>query len=218
MQELLPSFLLEPNILYLVLIVGAWVGVLALLIPGTGIIEVLVAGSLLVGLFGLVSVGASWLGLLLIFVAFGLYAAALYRQFKSAQEPEKAGALPVSPWHMILIGYAVQALAGLIIAIGLPDLSWFLVVMLALASLAIYRWMLLPTVSALRPPPQAGVEALIGARAEVRSVGASGRPDMVYLNGELWQAAADSPAAVGEMVEVMARDGMTLHVRKIAQE
>lgn len=217
MESVLPSFLLEPNLLYLALVVASLSAVLALFVPGTGIIELLVAVGLLYGLIGLATIGAGWPVLLLLVAAFGLYALAVLGQFMAAREPARRPLLPVSPWVAALAAAAVQVAAGLLLTASLPGLAWWLVVALALGSLAVYRWMLLPTVNALRPPPQAGVEALIGAKAEVRTVPiAPGKPGMVYLNGELWQAAADEELAVGETVEVVAREGMRLTVRRAA--
>lgn len=217
MEPLLPPALLDPNLLYLVLVAAAWIAVLALFVPGTGIIEVLVIVGLLFGLGGLLTIGAGWPGLVLLLIAFGLYALAILSQFMAAREPARRSWLPVSSWTAALVATAVQIGAGLLLASGLPGLAWWLVVALALGSLAIYRWMLLPTVNALRPPPQTGVEALIGARAEVRSApSAPGRPWMVYLNGELWQAVSADDLTVGETVEVIAREGMRLTVRRIA--
>ncbi len=219
MEALVPSFLLEPNLLYLVLVTAAWIAVLALFVPGTGIIELLVAIGLLFGLGGLVAIGAGWPALLLLLVAFGLYALAILSQFLAAREPARQFRLPVSSWTVALVATVVQIGAGLLLTTSLPALAWWLVVALALGSLAIYRWMLLPTVNALRPPPQAGVEALIGARAEVRTRPIKpGQPGMVYLNGELWQAVSSEELAIGETVEVIAREGMRLTVRRAPAE
>ncbi len=211
----IPAFLLEPNLLYLMLVAAAWIMVLALFVPGTGVIEFVAVAGLLLGLGGLVIMGAGWAGLLLALVAFGLYALAILRQFAGARDFAK---LPSALGPMTLAGIAalVQVISGLLLAGSLPGLAWWLVIVLALASLGIYRWMLLPTVSALRPPPQAGAEALIGEIATVRSAPAAGRPGTVYLNGELWQIAADEPLVAGDRVEVMARDDMRLIVQKVA--
>lgn len=217
MEPLLPPALLDPNLLYLALVAAAWIAVLALFVPGTGIIEALVIVGLLFGLGGLLTIGAAWPALVLLLIAFGLYALAILSQFIVAREPARRPWLPVSSWTAALVATAVQIGSGLLLTSSLPDLAWWLVVALALGSLAIYRWMLLPTVNALRPPPQTGVEALIGTRAEVRSApSAPGRPWMVYLNGELWQAVSADDLTVGETVEVIAREGMRLTVRRIA--
>lgn len=209
----IPAFLLEPNLLYLALVVAAWIAVLALFVPGTGVIELFAGVGLLYGLGGLLYAGAGWPGLVLALVAFGLYALAIFRQFATVRDEAK-DPIPLGPMAVAGVAALVQVISGLLIGGSLPGLAWWLVVLLALASLAVYRWMLLPTVSALRPAPQAGVEALIGALAEVRTPPHDGKPGTVYLNGELWQAMADSPLAEGDTVEVMAREGMKLIVQK----
>lgn len=209
----IPAFLLEPNLLYLALIVAAWIAVLALFIPGTGVIELFAAVGLLYGLGGMLYVGVGWPGPLLALVAFGLYALAIFRQFASARDSSK-DSIALGPMTVAVVAALVQVISGLLIGSSLPGLAWWLVVLLALASLAVYRWMLLPTVSALRPAPQAGVEALIGAVAEVRTPPHDGKPGTVYLNGELWQAVGDGPLAAGDEVEIVARQGMRLIVQK----
>ena len=109
----------------------------------------------------------------------------------------------------------VQAVGGLLIVGGLPALSPWLVLILAAISLVVYRWMLLPVAGALRPPPQSGAEALIGDLAQVRGAPeAPGKPGMVFVNGELWQAICAQPLAEGDVVRVVARDGMRLRVEK----
>jgi membrane-bound serine protease (ClpP class) len=213
----LPAFLLEPTWLYLVLIVVAWIVVLALFVPGTGVIEVTAAIGLLYGLGGLLAAGASWAGLLLVLAAFGLYAAAILRQLALARPASGPPLIPLGPLALALIATLLQVIGGLLIAGRLPGLAWWLVILLALGSLAVYRWMLLPAVSALRPPPQSGTEALIGATAEVRFAATDDRPASVFLNGELWQVASEETLAVGDTVEVVAREGMRLVVRRTAR-
>jgi membrane-bound serine protease (ClpP class) len=55
-----------------------------------------------------------------------------------------------------------------------------------------------------------GAEALIGARAEVLD------GDWVRVRGERWRARATDPLRPGETVEVVARDGLVLEVRRPA--
>lgn len=212
------AVLLEPNLLYLFLIVAAWVGILAVFVPGTGVIELVAALGLLFGVGGLVYRGADLLALLLLGASYALYALAVLGQLSPPPKlPDDGGPLwSRSPWLVALAATALQALGGLALVASLPGLAPLTVLALALASLAVYRWMLAPTVSALRPPPQSGAEALIGSWGEVRQAPpAPGRPAMVYVDGELWQAVSNDDLAVGDRVEVLDRQGMRLYVRKI---
>jgi membrane-bound serine protease (ClpP class) len=211
MDGLLASLTQDPNLVYLILVVGGWVGVVALFIPGTGVIELMAGLGLLIGLGGLLGAGANVIGLLLVAVAFVAYALTILRRVTaSGQEP-----WPVSAWVVALFATVAQMAGGLLIAEGLSGLSPWLVLVMAVISLAVYRWMLLPVVTALRPPPQSGAEALIGHLAEVRSApGVPGKSAMIFLNGELWQAICDDPLIEGDQVRVLAREGMRLRVEK----
>lgn len=217
MDNFLTSIFSEPNFLYIVLITSAWIGVVALFVPGTGVIELTAAIGLLVGLGGLASAGSGVVGLGLFGFSFGLYALALLRLFsQEAGEWRTAMRWPASIWALALSATLLQFFGGVALNASLPDLSLVTVALLAVGSFAIFRWMLTPTVRALHPPPQAGAESLIGERAEVRfAPEAPGKPGTVFLSGELWQAVADAPLAVGDTVEVIKRDGMRLHVRRL---
>ncbi len=222
MNEVLPSVLFDPNLLYVILIAAAWVGVLALFVPGTGIIELLAVVGLLIGIGGVVYSGGNVIGLVLFAASFGLFALAIWRQFSvpALPQPSESGAArtwPLSVWALMIGAAVVQFFGGVVLIGSLPGLSLVTVAVIALGSLAIFRWMLMPTANALRPPPRAGVESLIGERAEVRHAPeAPGKVGTVFLNGELWQAVSDEPLTAGEEVVVLARQGMRLHVRRVA--
>ncbi len=214
--EVLQPLLLDANLMYLLFIAAAWGGVLALFLPGTGIAEFLSASGLLLGLAGLLYGGANVAGLIVLAVSFALYALALLRQFPVRAPwllPGWAGA----SWGLALAATAVQFIGGVLLSLSMEPLSLWTVLVLAPGSLAIYRWVLTPAIRVLRRPPQAGVETLIGSRGEVRfAPEAPGRVGSAYLNGELWQIVAEEPLKVGDIVEVTAREGMRLHVRKVA--
>ncbi len=212
MEALFESIGQQPDVTYLIFLVGGWIGVLALFIPGTGVIEVVAGVGLLFGFGGLWVAGGSLPGLLLIVASFAVYGLTTLRRVTAGDET----GLPLSAWGLALLATAGQLVGGLLLVGTLPALSVWLVIGLALASLALYRWMLLPVLNALRPQPQSGVESLIGVVAEVRRAPeAPGQPGMVYLNGELWQAVCDEPLSAGDPVRVVSRKGMRLKVEKI---
>jgi membrane-bound serine protease (ClpP class) len=208
--------ILEPNLLYIILIGAAWLAVVAMFIPGTGYFEVAAVAGLLLGVGGAISQGANAIGLALLALSFGLYALVVLRLLLLAQAGDD-----LAPWRRTavvlgVIAALIQAAGGLVLFVDVPGVSPWIVLILALVSLAVHRWMLTPAAAALRPPPQTGSEALFGARAEVRGAPPTpGQAAMIYLNGELWQAVADLPLAAGDRVEVIGREGMRLRVRKI---
>ena len=185
--------LLEPNVAYLIFATGAWLTVLALLVPGSGIIEVAASLGLIAGLGGLASRGASALGLALIVVSFVVYALADLRAFR-IQAP-RSESLLANRWLQSVI------------------------IIMALVSLAIHQWVMKPILAALRPPPFSGAETLIGERAVVRRAAPTpGQPGMAFLRGERWEVVADQPLEEGDTVEVIRREGMRLIVHKAAHD
>lgn len=212
MDALFESIGQQPDLTYLIFLVGGWVGVLALFIPGTGVIEAVAGVGLLLGFGGLWVAGGSLPGLLLIVASFVVYGLTTLRRVTTG---DKTG-WPLSAWGMALLATAGQLVGGLLLVGTLPALSVWLVIGLALVSLALYHWMLIPVLNALWPQPQSGVESLIGVAAEVRRAPeAPGQPGMVYLHGELWQAVCDEPLSAGDQVRVVSRKGMRLKVEKI---
>jgi membrane-bound serine protease (ClpP class) len=65
-----------------------------------------------------------------------------------------------------------------------------------------------------RSKPSLGIEGLIGEIGEVR--GALAPRGKIFVHGEYWNAEADAEIPAGEKVEVIAADGMTLKVRRVA--
>ncbi|HVU13065.1 MAG TPA: hypothetical protein VHD90_17425, partial [Phototrophicaceae bacterium] len=59
---------IDPNLVYLILIVGLWLSVTAFHIPGTGIAEVLAAVGVISSLVILASMPTNWWALLLIVI------------------------------------------------------------------------------------------------------------------------------------------------------
>ncbi len=210
MEALFESIGQQPDLTYLIFLAGGWIGVLALFIPGTGVIEAVAGLGVLVGFGGLWLAGGSLPGLLLIVASFAIYGLMTLRRVTAGEE-----GWPLSAWGIALLATAGQLAGGLLLMGTLPALSVWMVIGLALVSLVLYRWMLLPVLNALRPQPQSGVESLIGMAAEVRSAPeAPGQPGMVYLHGELWQAVCDEPLRPGDQVRVISRQGMRLKVEK----
>ena len=72
------------------------------------------------------------------------------------------------------------------------------------------------TFKAMRLPVTTGTEALMHAIGTVRAV--DRRTAHVWVLSELWSATcADGPLAIGDRIEVIGREGLTLQVRRLAQ-
>jgi membrane-bound serine protease (ClpP class) len=101
---------------------------------------------------------------------------------------------------MLLLGAILLAIFVLpspwgivaVVAGGLTDIA---------ESLVLLKW-------SRRRRAVTGVEALIGKTAVVSS------PTQVHVAGEIWEARSDDPLVVGEEVEVVAVDGLSLQVSR----
>ena len=63
-----------------------------------------------------------------------------------------------------------------------------------------------------RMSPRSFQSTIVGQQAEVRTAIAPETPGKVFLNGELWNATAEEPIALGERVTVEEAEGLMLHV------
>lgn len=110
--------------------------------------------------------------------------------------------------HLILAMpfIALPMLWLLPLSVGVPLYG----VVLALAAAAYVM-----TLRAMQRPVTAGAEALMHAVGTVSAV--DRRTPYVWIVGERWSAISqDDVLAVGDTVEVIAREGLTLHVRRLA--
>jgi len=72
-------------------------------------------------------------------------------------------------------------------------------------------WLILRT---QRQRSQGGAEGMIGETGQVRRVLESSGRVKVFVHGEYWDAETDGPLDVGDAVEIVAVNGLTLRVRR----
>ena len=192
------------NIIYLVLVAGIWLAVLAVLQPGTGALELLVVIAFsIVGLSTLVLQFSYW-ALIIIFVGAVLFVIALRK--------EKPG--------LWLALSALAFSAGSSLLFGIDDegtaVHPFLAITVTILTVG-YFWLAIRGIMiSQRAAPSIDPTRVLGQIAEVRApldpVGA------VYAAGELWTARADTLVDVGERVTVVSADGLILKVEPVEDE
>jgi membrane-bound serine protease (ClpP class) len=87
-----------------------------------------------------------------------------------------------------------------------------LIAMVSAFSLLVVGFLVFMSLRARRAPVRTGLEGMIHEIGTVRS--ALDPRGKVFVHGELWDAVADEPVAVGEPVEVVAVRNLTLAVRR----
>ncbi len=192
---------LFPNLLYLVLVAGIWLAALAVITPGTGVLELLA----LVALAG-AGLGTTILPLnlwSLVVLAAGVVCFIL------------ALRMPHSQWW--LAASAVALSLGSVFLFRLENGCMAVHPLLALGASLLtlgYFWLAVrSTVMTFRTRPSIDPDRVIGKTGEVRTpLDPTGS---VYVLGELWTARCDTPCEPGGAVRILGREGLLLLVKPV---
>ncbi len=196
------QLLTNPNISFLLLVLGLWCVVLAVSLPGTGVPEVTAVISLALGAIGLFQLPFNLVGFALIGLALVLF----ILEFQ------------VNSHGALLLGGALAlALGALAVYRGdrsSGTLSWVTVVAAPLLSTLFFGLIIRKGLVAQRAPVMQDLGRLIGqvgvSRTEVEREGS------VYVAGELWSATAERRIPPDTDVVVLARRGLVLTVAPVS--
>jgi len=203
-MSLLSRFLMiitEPAVAYLLLgagMLGLWVEISN---PGIQLPGVLGGVCIILGLYALGTLAVNWAGVILIVFSFILFTVDIF-----------------APTHFVLTtGGIVAFVVGslLLFSSSAPDLRievWAIVVMAAVLALVAILGLVL-AILRRRRGAFSGQEALVGMVGVVRQrLDPAGQ---VFVDGALWRAQCDQgPLEVDTPVEIVAVDGLLLHVRR----
>lgn len=203
-MSLLSRFLMiitEPTVAYLLLgagMLGLWVEISN---PGIQLPGVLGGVCIILGLYALGTLAVNWAGVILIVFSFILFTVDIF-----------------APTHFVLTtGGIVAFVVGslLLFSSSAPDLRievWAIVVMAAVLALVAILGLVL-AILRRRRGAFSGQEALVGMVGVVRQrLDPAGQ---VFVDGALWRAQCDQgPLEVDTPVEIVAVDGLLLHVRR----
>jgi membrane-bound serine protease (ClpP class) len=195
------EFLLNPNLVYLFIIGGMSLAFMAILAPGTGILEI-------VALFFLILAGWGVFNLPINYWALILLALGVFPPLFALRKTKKNYFLGIS-----VISLAIGS------AYLLKGESWYqLAVSPGLAiTVSVFMgglfWVITKkTLEADATPPSHDLRTLIGALGEAKSE--IHHEGSVQVNKELWTARSKEPIEVGTRVRVIDREGFVLLVEK----
>jgi membrane-bound serine protease (ClpP class) len=195
---------LFPNLLYLLLVAGIWLAALAIISPGTGVLELLALVALAgAGLGTLVLPFNLWA---LIVLGVGLVFYILSLRFEKFEPWLVLSALTLSLGSVFLFRTPEPGLPvnpALALAVSLLTLGYF---WLAVRS----------SIRAQRERPSIDPSNVLGEIGEVRTV--LNPTGSIYVVGELWTARADVIMQPGEKARVVDRDGLLLLVEPIEKK
>jgi membrane-bound serine protease (ClpP class) len=192
----------DPNITFLLLSLGSIALFFEIVNPGHIFPGVFGAIALIIAFFSLSVLPFNWAGVILIFLAFGLFVAEIF--------VTSGGILGIG-------GVVALILGGLLLTWGNPpefQVSRWLVIGMAAAAGAFFLFVVTSIIRIRRQPAVTGINTLIGRRGVARSpLNPSG---MVFVDGEHWSATVeDGKVEEGEEVVVTAIKGLKLTVRKL---
>ncbi|MFZ0788003.1 MAG: nodulation protein NfeD [Chromatiaceae bacterium] len=190
----------DPNVAYVLLIIGIYGILFELANPGAVLPGVIGGISLILALYALQLLPVNYAGLALILFGVAFMAAEAF----------------VPSFGALGLGGLVAFLAGSVILMderGMP-ISPAVIASTGLASGAFFIWVLSRLVRLRRRAPVVGTEHLIGAIGETLDDFGTGdqRSGRVRVAGEIWSASADSPLHRGQRVRVLSVTGLHLSV------
>ncbi len=192
----------DPNIAYLLLIIGINALLFEFYSPGLGAGGIVGVICLLLAAYALQMLPVSFAGLALLVVGFGLLVAEVF-----------------TPTYGVLgLGGVVAFLAGSLLLFD-TDVEGFrvsieIIVAFGLGTVALVFFVGRKAYQHWKRGPVSGVDAVIGETATVvEEFEKSGR---VRVAGEIWSAVSDKPLEKDDTVVVKSMDGLTLTVEKVA--
>lgn len=192
------SVIANPNIAYVLMLVGIYGLIFEFSNPGLGAPGVIGAICLLLALFAFQALPINYAGLALLMLGIALM----------------VGEAFVPSFGILGIGGVIAFVFGSIILMETDapgyGISPALIGAFAIFSLLLFSLLLGMVIKARRRPVVSGREELVGALGEVvADFDGEGR---VHLHGENWQARSSQPLRRGQRVRVSARDGLVLAV------
>ncbi|MEX1033223.1 MAG: nodulation protein NfeD [Cellvibrionaceae bacterium] len=196
------SVITNPNVAYLLMLVGIYGLIFEFSNPGMGGPGIVGAICLLLALYAFQVLPVSYLGLGLIIVGLGLMVAEAF----------------APSFGVLGFGGAVAFVIGSIVLMDteLPayQIALPIILALAVASAALLIFVLSMVLKSHKQAVVSGVDGLIGQTGNVEQI-SGGRP-LVRVQGELWHVDSSAPLSVGDQVVVRDVHGLELSVDKTA--
>jgi membrane-bound serine protease (ClpP class) len=195
------NIFLDPNVAYLVLVVGFVLGVLAVLTPGTGFVEIGALLAIILASYSVYNLPVNTWALILLVVGVVPFFLAL-RKFKQ--------------WYW-LIPAIISLIVGSIFLFklesGAPAINPILASIVSILA-TVFLWFVgRKTIDAMKTRPTQDLSRLIGMIGEARTdIAMDGT---VYVGGEEWSARSEKKIRNGSQIKVIKREGLVLLVEPV---
>jgi len=187
-----------PNILYLLFVLGLWTLALAIVSPGTGVLEVVAVFGLGAAAVGTAVVPMNAWALIPIVLGVASFVASLVGR---------------RSWLWLLLAAGAVSLGSAFLfrtEAGRPAVDPLLAVLTSALTVGFFWLAVGKAIAAQREKPRIKPLDVVGRIGEARTL--IDPLGSVHVAGELWTARAEAPIAVGARVRVVERDGLVLTV------
>lgn len=195
------EFLLNPNVAYVILLAGVFLAFLAVITPGTGLLEIGAVFCFLLAGYAVYNLSINAWALLILFLSVIPYIYSVQKQKR-----------------LIFLGISILMVVVGSVFLFDSEEAWFSVnpiIALVFSSLiSISLWVIIrKSIDMLTSRPAHDLNGLIGQVGEAKSV--IHQDGNIYVAGELWSARSSSEIPAGSQARVLRRDGFTLVVEKV---
>ena len=196
----------DPNVAYMLLILGFYGLFFELANPGSVFPGVLGGLFLILAFVGLQTLPFSYGGVLLILLGLVL----LLLEVK------------VTSYGMLTVGGVLSLTLGSLMLFKTAEtfhrLSWGVIVPVVAATVAFFAFAVGKGLSAQRSRRVSGAEGLVGEHGRALDALGPERRGKVFVHGEYWNATAESEVASGDDVRVVALQGLELRVEGVRSD
>jgi membrane-bound serine protease (ClpP class) len=198
------SIIAEPNIAYILMVLGFYGLLFELSNPGSILPGVVGGICLILAFFALQVLPLNWAGLFLILFAVILFIAEV----------------KVTSYGLLTVGGVISFLVGSLMlfqdAEGDLAVSLKTILPVTIATVLFFVFVVYKAIRAQGLKPTTGAEGMVGLDGVVRSpLQPAGQ---VMVHGELWEAECSAEVRVGDKIKVTGVRGLTLLVEKLNQE
>jgi membrane-bound serine protease (ClpP class) len=204
-RQRLLSLLADPNVAYMLLMLGTIGIFFEISTPGVVLPGVIGSISVLLGLYAMQLLPVNYAGLALIGLAIILFLAEI----------------KVVSYGALTIGGTIAMLLGSLMLFDapppLPQLSLWVALPVTLVVGGFFAFLMTAAVGTYSLPAHSGREGLLH-KVGTAQTAIDVKGGKVFVAGELWNAASAQPISKGDEVEILSLQGMTLLVKKKESE
>lgn len=201
-RQRLLAVLTDPNVAYILLIIGFYGLIFELSNPGSILPGIAGGICIILAFYALSTLPVNYAGVALIVFALVLFLAEI----------------KVTSHGLLAIGGTISMLLGSILLVDTPAtylrISWAVIIPAVVTTALFFLFAVGMGLRAQRRKPTTGDKGMVGERGRaVTAVGPAG--GQVFVRGEYWKAGAAEEIPAGASVEVTRADGLTVEVRRL---